>query len=117
MPHQANVRIIDATARRLGLPPEKVFINIQSYGNTSAATIPIALTEAVEAGRIGPGANIVLAAFGGGLTWAAGVVKWGDRTEPLAETEAALAPTDATALELIRPNLDFFGRTSTEPGP
>ncbi len=117
VPHQANVRIIDATARRLGLPPEKVFINIQSYGNTSAATIPIALTEAVEAGRIGPGANIVLAAFGGGLTWAAGVVKWGDRTEPLAETEAALAPTDATALELIRPNLDFFGRTSTEPGP
>ena len=61
IPHQANVRIIDATARRLKLQPEQVFVNIASYGNTSAATIPIALTEALEEGRIEPGANIVFA--------------------------------------------------------
>lgn len=109
IPHQANVRIIDATARRLKLPSEKVFVNIQSYGNTSAATIPIALTEALEAGRIEPGANIVFAAFGGGLTWAAGVLRWGDRVTPIAESDAELPPTDLTALEIIEPNLAFFG--------
>src|SRR3990170_2284038 len=68
IPHQANVRIIDATVRRLSLDPAKVFVNIASYGNTSAATIPIALTEALEAGRIQPGSRGLLAAFGGGFT-------------------------------------------------
>ena len=110
VPHQANVRIIDATARRLGIPSEKVFVNIQSYGNTSAATIPIALTEALEAGRIQPGSNIVFAAFGGGLTWAAGVLRWGDRVTPLGESDVHLPPTERTALEIIQPNLDFFSR-------
>ena len=62
IPHQANVRIIDATVRRLSLDPAKVFVNIASYGNTSAATIPIALTEALEAGRIQPGSRVLLAA-------------------------------------------------------
>ena len=101
IPHQANVRIIDATARRMNLPPEKVFMNIASYGNTSAATIPIALTEALEEGRIGEGDNIVFVAFGGGLTWAAATVRWGPRTTPIATSEAALAPTDKTAVELL----------------
>jgi 3-oxoacyl-[acyl-carrier-protein] synthase-3 len=110
VPHQANVRIIDATARRLGLPPEKVFVNIASYGNTSAATIPIALTEALEEGRIRPGANLVMAAFGGGLTWAAAAVKWGERTEPIATSDATLEPSDATALELLAPNIELYGR-------
>ncbi len=76
IPHQANYRIIDATARRLGLPPEKVFVNIERYGNMSAATIPIALREAEEEGRLRDGAIVVLAAFGGGLTWAASVWRW-----------------------------------------
>ena len=76
-------------ARRLGLAPEKVFVNIASYGNTSAATIPIALTEALEAGRVPPGATLVFAAFGGGLTWAAAAYRWGSRTEPLGASEAA----------------------------
>ena len=76
IPHQANYRIIDATARRLGLPPEKVFVNIERYGNMSAATIPIALREAAEEGRLRDGAIVVLAAFGGGLTWAASVWRW-----------------------------------------
>ena len=91
IPHQANVRIIDATARRLGLDSAKVFVNIGSYGNTSAATIPVALTEALEQGRIKPGDNIVFTAFGAGLSWGAAVMRWGDRVEPIAESAAQLA--------------------------
>ncbi|MFO7950091.1 MAG: beta-ketoacyl-ACP synthase III [Candidatus Fermentibacteraceae bacterium] len=74
--HQANYRIIDATARALRLEPEQVFVNIEKYGNTSAASIPIALDEAVREGVISPPSNVVLAAFGAGLTWAGMIVKW-----------------------------------------
>ena len=77
VPHQANLRIIDATAKRLHVPPEKVFVNLDRYGNTSAASIPLALVEAVEQGRIRDGDNLLLTAFGGGLTWASAVVRWG----------------------------------------
>jgi len=77
IPHQANLRIISSIADRLGLDPEKIFINIDKYGNTSAASIPIALCEAVEAGRVKPGDNILFVAFGAGLTSAASIVKWG----------------------------------------
>jgi 3-oxoacyl-[acyl-carrier-protein] synthase-3 len=76
VPHQANVRIIDAAARRLHLAPEKVFVNVQKYGNTSAASIPIALCEARAAGRLKPGDTIVMVGFGAGLTWASCVLKW-----------------------------------------
>jgi len=76
VPHQANVRIIDAVARRLGLDASKVFVNIHRYGNTSAASIPIALCEAVDEGRVRRGDTLVFAAFGGGMTWAAAVVHW-----------------------------------------
>jgi len=110
IPHQANVRIIDATARRLSLDAAKVFVNIASYGNTSAATIPIALTEALEEGRVQPGSTIVFAAFGGGFTWAAGVYRWGSRVEPLGTSDAALPPSDATALELLAPNIELHGK-------
>ncbi len=110
IPHQANVRIIDAVAKRLHLPESKVFVNIGSYGNTSAATIPVALTEALEQGRITPGSLVVFAAFGAGLSWAAAVVRWGDRLVPLATSDAELAPSTAEAVELLRPNIDFFGR-------
>jgi 3-oxoacyl-[acyl-carrier-protein] synthase-3 len=109
IPHQANVRIIDATARRLGLPESKVYVNIHSYGNTSAATIPVALTEALEEGRIKPGSTIVFTAFGGGLSWGSAVYKWGDRVEPLEESDAALPPPDRDTMELLQPNFDFFG--------
>jgi 3-oxoacyl-[acyl-carrier-protein] synthase-3 len=74
--HQANTRIIDAVAKRLDLPPEKVFVNIADYGNTSAATIPIALCEALEQGRVSKGDVIVMDAFGAGLTWGALVMRW-----------------------------------------
>jgi len=76
IPHQANLRIIQATAERLKLPMEKVIINLDRYGNTSAASIPIALDEAVENGRVKNGDYILLEAFGGGLTWASALVKW-----------------------------------------
>lgn len=76
IPHQANVRIIQAVAERLGLPEEKVVVNIERYGNMSAATIPVALHEALAAGRVQPGHIVVMAAFGAGLTWAGTVLRW-----------------------------------------
>ncbi len=76
IPHQANLRIISATAKRLGLGLEKVMINLDRYGNTSAASIPIALDEAVRSGRVRKGDYIILEAFGGGLTWASALIKW-----------------------------------------
>jgi 3-oxoacyl-[acyl-carrier-protein] synthase III len=78
IPHQANTRIIDAAARRLDLPPSKVFVNVDRYGNTSAASIPMALYEAWRQGRIRPGGVIVTVGFGAGLSWGANVIRWGD---------------------------------------
>ncbi|WP_447599561.1 beta-ketoacyl-ACP synthase III [Nitrospira sp. Nam80] len=76
VPHQANVRIIKAVADRLGLPLKKVVLNMDRYGNTSAASIPLALDEAVRDGRIVPGNLIMLGAFGAGLTWASALIRW-----------------------------------------
>lgn len=109
IPHQANQRIIDATARRMGLEDSKVFRNVDRYGNTSAATIPVALTEALEQGLVKPGANVVFAAFGGGLTWAAVALKWGERITPLGTSDASFPPTDLTVWELMQPNFEFYG--------
>ena len=76
IPHQANLRIINAVAQRLGLGPDKVFTNVDRYGNTSAASVPIALDEAIEAGRVREGDLIMLNACGGGLTWGANLIRW-----------------------------------------
>jgi 3-oxoacyl-[acyl-carrier-protein] synthase-3 len=76
IPHQANIRIIEATAKRIKLPMEKVYVNIQRYGNTSSASIPIALDEAVRGGRIKHGDKIVLVAFGAGFTWGSALIEW-----------------------------------------
>jgi 3-oxoacyl-[acyl-carrier-protein] synthase-3 len=76
IPHQANQRIIQATAERLNLPMEKVIMNLDRYGNTSAASIPIALDEAVTSGKVKEGDIILLEAFGGGLTWGSALIKW-----------------------------------------
>ncbi len=76
VPHQANLRIIEAAARRVDLPLEKTFVNIDRYGNTSAASVPIALSEAKAAGRIRRGNRVVLVGFGAGLTWASCVLRW-----------------------------------------
>lgn len=76
IPHQANIRIIDAAVQRLGLPSEKVFVNVEKYGNTSAASIPLAIDEAYRMGRLKEGDIVVVVGFGAGLTYAAGVLKW-----------------------------------------
>jgi 3-oxoacyl-[acyl-carrier-protein] synthase-3 len=77
--HQANARITRSLGERLGLAPERVVDCIEEIGNTSTATLPIALETAIAGGRLAPGANVLLAAFGSGFTWGAGVVRWGRR--------------------------------------
>lgn len=76
VPHQANIRIIDAAAKRLGVSDERIVVNVQRYGNTSAASIPIALGEALEEGRLRPGHLVVCVGFGAGLTWGAAALRW-----------------------------------------
>ncbi len=76
VPHQANMRIIDSISSRLGIPIERFFLNLDKYGNTSAASIPIALDEAARSGRLKSGDTVLLVAFGAGLTWGASLVKW-----------------------------------------
>ena len=76
IPHQANIRIIEATAKYAGLPMEKVFVNVNRYGNMSSATVPVALDEADEKGLITPGSNVLTVAFGSGLTWGAMALRW-----------------------------------------
>lgn len=76
IPHQANIRIIEATARYAGIPMDKVYVNVDRYGNMSSATIPVALDEALEEGRIEEGSLILMVAFGAGLTWASSVYRW-----------------------------------------
>jgi 3-oxoacyl-[acyl-carrier-protein] synthase-3 len=76
IPHQANIRIIESTAKHAGLPMDKVFVNIDRYGNTSSASIPISLDEAIEQGRIAAGSTVMMVAFGAGLTWASMIVRF-----------------------------------------
>lgn len=76
VPHQANLRIIESAAKRLDLPPEKVFLNVQKYGNTSGASIPLGLYEAVQQGRLKPGMVVMTVGFGAGLVWGANLIRW-----------------------------------------
>jgi 3-oxoacyl-[acyl-carrier-protein] synthase-3 len=76
IPHQANLRIIEATAKHAGLPMSKVMVNVDRYGNTSSASIPLALAQAVDEGRVGPGSVLLLVAFGAGFTWGSAVIRW-----------------------------------------
>lgn len=84
IPHQANIRIIESAAKRFACPMDKFFVNIQKYGNTVAASIPLALHEALQEGRIKRGDNIILVGFGGGLTYGVQILKWGGYTTPKA---------------------------------
>jgi 3-oxoacyl-[acyl-carrier-protein] synthase-3 len=93
IPHQANVRIIDGVRERLGVPVDRVYVNIDRYGNTSSASIPIALDELVRAGRVKPGDHVGFSAFGGGATWGGSVMKW---TLPV---EVATAPAAEDSAE------------------
>jgi len=101
VPHQANLRIIEAVAKYTGTPLEKVFLTVQKYGNMSSATAPVALVEAVEEGRVQARDLILMPAFGGGLTLSAHLLRWGERTTPLGYSEAELPPCTQTALELV----------------
>jgi 3-oxoacyl-[acyl-carrier-protein] synthase III len=101
IPHQANLRIIEAVGKRLGAGPGQVFVNVHRYGNMSAATIAVALVEAIEEGRVKPGALLLLPGFGGGLTWAAQLIRFGQRTTPLGSTDIDFAPCHQTGLELV----------------
>ena len=109
IPHQANARIIESLANHLSVPMTRVALNIQNYGNTSAATIPVALCELLEEGRIKPGSRLLLAAFGAGLTRGAGLILWGERVTPLALSDAELPPCEKTALEIMSDAIKFTG--------
>jgi 3-oxoacyl-[acyl-carrier-protein] synthase-3 len=102
IPHQANLRIIEAVAKRAGVSNDRVFVNVHRYGNMSAATVPVALVEALEEGRVKPGNTLLMPAFGAGLTWCAHLVRWGDRVTPKGTSDVELPPCDKTALELIK---------------
>ena len=101
VPHQANLRIIEAVAKKAGVPMDKVFTNVDRYGNMSAATVPVALCEALEEGRVKPGALLLMPSFGGGLTFTGHVVRWGQRVTPLGSSDVNLPPNKQTALELV----------------
>jgi 3-oxoacyl-[acyl-carrier-protein] synthase-3 len=102
VPHQANMRIIDAVVSRSGIPMDKVMLTVERYGNMSAATVPVALAEALEDGRMKPGALVLMPAFGAGLTVCAHLVRWGDRVSPLAQSNSALPPAKQSALEMVQ---------------
>ena len=77
VPHQANLRIIQAACQRLGIPEERTAVVIDRYGNTSSASIPLALYDVIETGRVHDGDHVLLTGFGGGMTWASAVLRWG----------------------------------------
>lgn len=115
VPHQANLRIIEAVAKYADIPMEKVMLTVQKYGNMSAATVPVALVEAVNTGRIRPGSLVLMPGFGGGLTYASLLVRWGDRVAPIAASDAALPPCESSALAMvnaIRAQQDPHGRSA-----
>jgi 3-oxoacyl-[acyl-carrier-protein] synthase-3 len=105
VPHQANLRIIEFVAKRVGTPMDKVFLTVQRYGNMSAATVPVALVEALEQDRVKPNALILMPAFGGGLTWCSHLVRWGERTTPLDVSAVELPPCERTALDMVRTHI------------
>jgi 3-oxoacyl-[acyl-carrier-protein] synthase-3 len=115
VPHQANLRIIEAVAKYAGVPMDKVMLTVQKYGNMSAATVPVALVEAIDAGRVKPGSLLLMPGFGGGLTWASLLVRWGDRVTPLGTSSRELTPSTKSALEMvneIRATQDPHGRSA-----
>ncbi|HET9701248.1 MAG TPA: ketoacyl-ACP synthase III, partial [Burkholderiales bacterium] len=110
VPHQANLRIIEAVAKRAGVPMDKVFVTVSRYGNMSAATVPVALVDALEEGRVKPGGLILMPAFGAGLTWCAHLVRWGQRVAPLGKSDVDLPPCERSALEMVK---DLIARKGT----
>lgn len=115
IPHQANSRIIEAVAKYAGIPMSKVQVTVQKYGNMSAATVPVAMVEALEEGRIKPHAKLLMPAFGAGLTVCSHYAVWGERTEPKDVSDVELVPCDKTALDIVnelRVTKDIRGRSA-----
>jgi len=109
VPHQANIRIIQTLAKRLNFPMEKVIVCIEKYANTSAAAIPLALCEALEAGKVKPGAVILTASFGAGLTYGAGILRWGDTVTPKGQSSAVIPPFEGTVFDLMADSFTHYG--------
>ena len=102
VPHQANLRIIDSLAKKLKTPKDKVFINIEKYGNMSAATALVALVEAIEEDKINAGDNVLMPAFGGGLTWSAHMLHFNEKPQSSAQTDVTLPVCEQSGLELVQ---------------
>ncbi len=102
VPHQANLRIIEAVAKRAGASMDKVYLTVHKYGNMSAATAPVALVDALADGRVKPGGLVLIPAFGAGLTLSAHLVRWGERVTPIGVSDAELPPCDKTALQMVQ---------------
>ena len=101
VPHQANLRIIEFVAKRIGIAMERVFVTVHKYGNMSAATVPVALVDAIEQGRVKPGALIITPAFGAGLTWCSHLIRFGERVTPIDTSDAVLPACDRSALDMV----------------
>jgi 3-oxoacyl-[acyl-carrier-protein] synthase-3 len=108
VPHQANERIINAATKRLGIGSDRVMLNIETHGNSSAGSVPMALSDAMADGRVSPGDLVVMTAFGGGVTWASSVYRWGDRVTAVATSDAALPEPEVSVLDVLAPNRSFF---------
>lgn len=102
VPHQANMRIIEAVARRLGTSMDKVFTHLLERGNLSSASMPVAVVEALEKKRVKPWAQLLLPGFGGGMTWSAHVIRWGKRVSPLGSSDVRLPATSKTGLDIVQ---------------
>jgi 3-oxoacyl-[acyl-carrier-protein] synthase-3 len=111
VPHQANLRIIEAVAKRCNVSMDRVFLTVHRYGNMSSATVPVALVDALEAGRVEPNSIVLAPAFGAGLTWCAHVIRWGSRVTPIGTTTVDLPPCDKTGVELVQDIIRRKGKT------
>jgi 3-oxoacyl-[acyl-carrier-protein] synthase-3 len=109
IPHQANLRIIQSLAKRLDFPMEKVVVRIDEYANTSAASIPLAMCDALQDGTIKPGMTILTATFGAGLTCGAGVIKWGERVEPVGTSDKNIPEFEGTVFDLMADSFVHYG--------
>lgn len=116
IPHQANQRIIDATAKKLGFGAEKVVSNIARFGNTSSATIPIALVEALAEGRVQPHANLLLVSFGAGFSIGASLVRWGDRVAPIGDADTGARLPEGRPATIPSSQLTRAGSNTFEAG-
>ena len=109
IPHQANIRIIQTLAKKLDFPMEKVVVAIDKYANTSAASIPLALCDALEEGRVKPDMTILTATFGAGLTCGAGIIHWGERVAPHGDSSASVADFEGTIFDLMAQSFIHYG--------